>query len=135
LQGVSIAEGSFLAGFGTTVFIPGTIDNTLGSVSFTAGSLLGAIPGASGNGTLATIQFIALVQGQSSVNLANVVVLDSTLSTISSTSFDGLVTVQGVTTPEPSTRTITVVLAFIAVVATRAKARSSRLQSARPHRA
>ncbi len=50
----SISEGTFLPGAGSTNFFPGTIDNTGGTATATADSLVGAIPGASGSGTLAT---------------------------------------------------------------------------------
>ena len=35
---------------GATVFIPGTINNTVGTITLTADSLIGAIPGVSGSG-------------------------------------------------------------------------------------
>ena len=78
LSAGSVTEGPFLASGG--FFIPGVIDNTAGSITFAAGSLIGAIPGVSGSGTLATLNFEGLTLGTSSVNLSNVILLDSSLS-------------------------------------------------------
>ena len=100
-----IVEGSFLSNEGATFFIPGTINNGTGTISFTANSLLSAIPGANGNGTLATVSFTALAPSNSTLNLFNVVMLDSQLSGIANSSATGLVTVTGPPSavPEPST--------------------------------
>src|SRR5437868_2988547 len=55
----SISEGTFLPSGGATFFLPGTIDNTAGTATFTADSLVGAIPGVSGDGELALLSFKA----------------------------------------------------------------------------
>src|SRR5579872_3309794 len=60
LSATSITEGLFLPGGGTTFFIPGTIDNIGGTISSNADTLIGAISGVSGSGTLAIIDFTAL---------------------------------------------------------------------------
>jgi general secretion pathway protein D len=99
ISGVSVTEGSFLPSGGTTVFTPGTIDNIGGTITFNSDSLLGAIPGVTGNGTLATVEFSAISGGSSSVNLANVILLDSTLNTIATNVASGIVNVQAI--PEP----------------------------------
>src|SRR5437870_1479224 len=57
LSALSITEGAFLPGGGTTFFIPGTIDNVGGAITATADSLIGTISGVNGNGTLAAVQF------------------------------------------------------------------------------
>lgn len=103
LSATSITEGSFLPGGGTTFFIPGTIDNIGGTISSNADTLIGAISGVSGSGTLAVLDFTALAAGTSPIDIANVTLLDSTLSSISSTTTSGAATVTGVTVPEPST--------------------------------
>jgi len=79
LAAANVTEGPFLPSAGATFFIPGTIDNTLGVISFTADSLTGAIPGASGTGILAALSFEALARGTSPLELANVILLDSNL--------------------------------------------------------
>ena len=107
LSATSVSEGSFLPSAGATFFIPGTINNVAGSIVFTADSLVGAIPGATGSGTLATVNFKALAAGTSAVALSNVTLLDSKLSTITAGSANGSVTVSGV--PEPSTWTMMLV--------------------------
>jgi hypothetical protein len=80
LQATGGTEGSFLAAGGTTFYVPGTPDNTLGTVSFTVGTLLGMLPGVSGSGTLATLSFDALALGDSVLSLSDVVLLDSELA-------------------------------------------------------
>ncbi len=99
-------EGAFLPSGGATLFINGTIDNLGGTISYTADSLQGAIPGVNGSGILATMSFTALATGSSGINLFNGVWLDSNLSDIQ---LDGILTssvkvTQGQTQiPEPAT--------------------------------
>jgi general secretion pathway protein D len=81
LSATAITEGSFLPSGGTTFFIPGTIDNTAGTIVLTADSLI-ALAGVSGDGDLATFTFSALAKGTSALSLANVELLDSELLNI-----------------------------------------------------
>lgn len=98
----SITEGAFLSTAGATFFIPGAIDNAAGNISFTANTLIGALPGVSGDGVLATVLFSAVGAGTSPVNLFGVTLLDSSLSGIATTTQGGsVVAIQGVV-PEPS---------------------------------
>lgn len=99
LSAVSVTEGPFLPSGGSTFFVPGTIDNIAGSISFNADSLIGAISGVSGDGTLATLSFQALALGTSPVDLSNVILLDSTFSDISFNTANASVNV----VPEPAT--------------------------------
>jgi hypothetical protein len=99
LSAIDVTEGSFLPGGGFTFFIPGSIDNIGGSISFTADILLTAVSGVSGSGTLADLQFQALTVGTSPVNLSNVILLDSNLSDIPYNTSNGSVS----PVPEPST--------------------------------
>lgn len=102
LQLNSIDEGSFLPSVGPTLFFPGAIDNTLGTAILTADTLLGAIPGAAGDGVLATLHFQAVATGLSALTLSNVVLLESDLSDISFTMLPGQVSVVSAV-PEPDT--------------------------------
>jgi hypothetical protein len=103
LSATSETEGAFLAAGGTTFFVPGTIDNVGGSVTNTANTLIGAISGVDGGGTLAVLEFMGLAPGMTSVDLANIVLLDSNFNPIDFTTEDASVTVEGsVPTPEPS---------------------------------
>src|SRR5690242_1252599 len=77
LSATSIIEGAFLPGGGTTFFIPGTIDNSGGTISSNADTLIGAISGVSGGGTLAILDFTTLGTGMSAIDIANVTLLDS----------------------------------------------------------
>jgi adhesin HecA-like repeat protein len=104
LSANSIAEGPFLPSGGTTFFLPGTIDNTNGTISATADSLIGAISGVSGSGTLAEFTFTAIAAGTSSIDLSNVTLLDSSFNLIDANLQSGtvLVTANTGVTPEPN---------------------------------
>jgi hypothetical protein len=67
LQANVVTEGPFLASGGPTLFVPPVfIDNVNGLISGVTDSLL-ALPGVSGNGVLATVEFTALQRGPSSL--------------------------------------------------------------------
>lgn len=106
LAATSITEGPFLQTGGATFFIPGTIDNTLGTIDLTANTLLTAVAGVDGGGAIATVHFQALTSlGTSPITLSNVLLLDSGLDDITADTANGFVTVRQVTTaiPEPGT--------------------------------
>lgn len=106
IQAVSVDEGFLLASAGTTFFIPGVIDNVIGSISFTGNTLIGAIPGANGNGTLAIMGFEAIAEGSSPLSLADLLFLDSGLADLVTTPQESIVTViadSGSPIPEPAT--------------------------------
>ena len=91
LAALLVTQGTLLAGSGG--FVPGTIDNLAGTVSFTADTLSGFVPGISGDGTLGQLLFSTLAAGVSPITLSNVVLLDSNLLDIPFTLEDGSVTV------------------------------------------
>lgn len=99
VSAVSVSEGSFLPSGGTTAFVAGTIDNTAGTISATADSLIGAVPGVSGAGVLASLRFAANAPGTSPVTLSNIILLDSNLNSIEFTSANG--SIRAVQLPEP----------------------------------
>lgn len=101
IEATGIAEGPFLLAGGPTFFLPGTIENTSGTIAFTADTLLGPVPGVSGDGVLAVATFEALAPGSSGLNLDNFFFLDSTGGGISVTVQPGSVSVSAV--PEPPT--------------------------------
>ena len=105
LSATSIVEGAFLPSGGTTIYLPGTISNVSGTISFTADSLETAINGVTGAGQLATVTFQAIGAGSSPVNVLNVTLLDSTLSGIADTEQAGTIraTASSAAVPEPST--------------------------------
>lgn len=83
LSATDISEGSFLAsGRNTTFWIPGTIVNPNGLIELTVNTLQGDIPGISGVGILAHVDFTALAAGISNISLFNIVLLDSFLEDI-----------------------------------------------------
>jgi hypothetical protein len=100
LSAVAVTEGPFLPSGGSTFFLPGTIDDGSGTITFNADSLIGPVPGVDGSGILAVIQFGALAPGNSAISLSNVQLFDSNLNPINFTTLNGAVAVQAV--PEPS---------------------------------
>ncbi|HLK69399.1 MAG TPA: cohesin domain-containing protein [Bryobacteraceae bacterium] len=100
LQALSETEGDFLASAGSTLFFSGSIDNTGGSVTGTGDTLEGPIPGASGSGVLAQFSFQAVAAGTTSIDILSDILLDSTLSGISTDVEGGTVSVESA--PEPS---------------------------------
>jgi adhesin HecA-like repeat protein len=101
LSAVASSEGSFLTAGGSTFFIPGTIDNSGGTVAATADTLLTAISGVSGSGTLATLTFDAIGGGTSPLTIQNVQLLNSNLNSILYGTTGGSVTVTSGTTKAP----------------------------------
>jgi len=82
LQASSVSEGAFLGSAGATYFAPGTIDNSAGTISFNADTLLTAVAGANGSGTLLTVSFSAIGSGTSALSFADTLALDSQLNDI-----------------------------------------------------
>jgi hypothetical protein len=90
------AEGNFLKGRGTTVWIAINNPNyntTHGMIDIGA-SLVGAIPGVSGSGVLASVNFEAKNPGNTSIEITNPIILDRNLSDIVCTITGGLVEVR-----------------------------------------
>lgn len=97
-QATSSAEGGFLASGGSTFADGGTVDNTLGSISFVFDTLVGAVPGVSGSGSLFDFSFDVIGAGNGVFSFTDVLFLDSQLIDIT-VQADGQ-TVAAV--PEPS---------------------------------
>src|SRR5208337_3823422 len=102
LQAMGVLEGPFLATGGNTSFFPGFIDNGAGNITFIANTLLGPGPGVNGSGTLVILQFLASGVGISTIDISNLILLDSNLNQIDATTESGSVTVTGAPIPEPS---------------------------------
>ena len=103
VSAIGVTEGAFLQSGGSTFFIPGTIDNSAGSITLNAGTLLSAISGVTGGGTLVVFDFTALSPGTSTFTIENEILQDSTGAVLSDATTSGSVTVQGSTVvPEPS---------------------------------
>jgi len=103
LQAVGATEGSFLNGGGATFFVEGVADNTAGQFLNTANTLLTAINGVAGDGTLASVTFHATGAGVSAITIANLILLDSTLLSMGPRATGGSVTiVSAAPVPEPA---------------------------------
>jgi hypothetical protein len=96
----SVTEGSFLPGGGSTIFVAGTIDNVAGDVSNNGDTLLTAISGVDGSGSLASFDLTAIAPGLSPLNAFNVILLDSSLNNIDATEMEGSITVSPSPVPE-----------------------------------
>ena len=79
---VSFDEGSFLPGYGSTFFIPGTVDSTNGVIAATADTLIGSPNFAVGGGSLLTMVFQIKAAGIAVIAPNNVTLLDSNFNTI-----------------------------------------------------
>jgi hypothetical protein len=110
LQASAVTEGPFLAAAGSTFFVPGAIDNALGSISYVSNSLIGAVPGASGNGVLAHISLDTASVGVSALTFSDVIFLDSSLADINVQVDNRILQVV------PESSTLTLMLAGIALV-------------------
>jgi hypothetical protein len=98
-----VTEGAFLPAGGTTLFIPGAVDNVAGSITGTANALFG-LAGVNGSGPLAQIALNALAVGTSPITLSNVILVDSSLNDIPFTLASGTVEVHATSSvPEPAT--------------------------------
>jgi hypothetical protein len=124
LAATGVSEGLFLSGGGSTFFIPGTIDNIAGTISLNADTLLSAISGVTGSGTLLVFDFSALGPGTSTFMIANEILQDSTGAILSDTTTGGSVTVQGATVPEPSSLLLLSVGMLLLVVLAARKAKT-----------
>jgi hypothetical protein len=120
LSATSVTEGGLLPGAGSTFFIPGTIDNVAGTILFSAGTLIGNIPGENGTGTLATISFNTLSSGTSLITLSNSILLNSALLTMDADQTSGSVTVGTGAVPEPANYTLFAALIFASTLTCRA---------------
>ncbi|MGC2657073.1 MAG: cohesin domain-containing protein [Bryobacteraceae bacterium] len=103
LEATSVTEGAFLAAGGQTIFVPGSIDNTGGSITANADVLNGAVSGVNGNGDLLDVTFKALTAGSSSVQVFNLIALDSLGLGQTETTSSSTVTVSFSAVPEPRT--------------------------------
>lgn len=72
LQANLVTEGPFLASAGSTLFVPGFIDNSAGLIGGVAAFFTDFTTPPSGSGILATIEFTALSSGLSSLTASNV---------------------------------------------------------------
>ena len=99
INAVDIVEGPFLQSGGSTLFLKGAIDNTLGKIGTSAALLLGPIPGVAGSGILASIELKAPTTGLSPLTLTNVILADSNANPIAFTQQNGAAN----PVPEPAT--------------------------------
>lgn len=118
-RAVSVAEGPFLAAGGTTFFDRGTIDNSVGTISFVLDTLIGAGPGVNGSGVLGTLRFDVLGGAPSGTfSLGDVFALNSNLDDLGA---QAVAYIQAV--PEPGT--LALLGAGLLVLARRQGARRS----------
>jgi len=124
---VSVVEGPFLRGAGTTSFDDG--ENAPGQIMAVVNSLIGAIPGATGNGILAVARFQAVNPGLFTFSLDNILLLDSQLELLAfDTPRSGAVNIQQASVPEPATIAL---MTIGGLILTHAQRRSSNRKARR----
>jgi hypothetical protein len=102
LRASSYGTGGFLSSAGAASSDGGAVDNAAGTISFAYGSLLGAVPGANGDGSLARFRFDIIGSGSATttLNFGDVVFLDAGLNDIAVRYGPQTIAVSSV--PEPS---------------------------------
>jgi hypothetical protein len=101
LSASTVTEGSLFNNLGA-FFSPGFTDNIGGSITFISDALSGPGPGLSADGALVKLTFQAVGAGATSIDLSNVVLLDSNLNDISASPESATVTITGTSAaPEP----------------------------------
>jgi len=88
----SVTEGDFLSGAGTTFFVPGS-DDGAGEIAFSGATLIGAIPGATGGGTLLRFHFDALSAGVAAFDFSDFLFVDSSFGEIAMDTVPASVTI------------------------------------------
>jgi hypothetical protein len=81
LEATSFDEGPFLKEQGETLWTPGTINNSAGTINYHASAVVG-IAGVNGSGTVGTVTFRVKNYGDSTVQLTDVLILSSNLRDI-----------------------------------------------------
>jgi len=110
IDAVDVTEGTFLKNGGETFFAP-KINNTAGYVLVDC-TLLGNVPGVSGNGTLAVVKFYVEGVGESILDLHNTTLLNSLEQPIIHQSTDGY----GYFTPAHDVAVINVIASHTTVI-------------------
>lgn len=106
LAAQSITEGALFANTNDSFFISGAINNSSGTISLTADTLLGSVPGVAGPGTIAVVDFTALGDGSSPIGFSpasDLILQDSLGNLLTVTPVSGSVAVGVAVTPELST--------------------------------
>ena len=91
LEALNFAEGQFLTEYGNTLWVNATINNTAGIIHYHASALAGDVSGVSGNGTLGIITFKVRTYSNSTLQLTEVILLNSTLSDMDKTLVHGTI--------------------------------------------
>jgi len=122
---LGVTEGSFLSQgvSGSTDFFAGT-DNGTGTIEFTLGFLLGAVPGVSGSGTLATLGFTATGPGSAAFSLSGLILQDSQFGEFQNATTINAASVDINATPVPEPASLMLISTGLAIIARRRLARS-----------
>ncbi|MDB5948243.1 MAG: sorting protein [Massilia sp.] len=94
------SEAQFLGTGGSTFYDGGGVDNGVGAISFIFDSLIGPVPGVSGNGVLAHYSFSVIGAGTGVLSFSDLMYLDSSLNDLE-VQADSL-TLESTAVPEPA---------------------------------
>jgi hypothetical protein len=82
LEAISFNEGPFLKEQGETLWTPGTINNSAGIINYHASAVVGSAAGVNGSGTVGRVTFRVIDYGDSTIQLTDVLILNSNLRDI-----------------------------------------------------
>jgi len=93
LKALSFEEGPFLKQGGTTLWQQGTINNTNGIIGYYGNTLVRSSTPINGSGNLAILKFEAKSEGESSIHLTDVILVNSKFKQIITNTSDGTIAV------------------------------------------
>lgn len=82
LKALTVSEGPFLSTAGATYGDVGSIDNGAGTITLVYNTLLDAVPGATGSGSLAHLSFQVIGKGSAPISFSDVQFVDSQIASI-----------------------------------------------------
>ena len=128
LQFTGFTDGTFLTSDGGTSALGGAFalaaDNTLGVVTL-LDALFGPVSGVNGSGILASLSFVAVANGSSSVTLTNLILENSLLAALNADVANATVDVaSGTPTPIPEPSSLLLLASGLAAAAVRKRRRA-----------
>jgi hypothetical protein len=108
LTALNVTESDYFLVNGVS-FLPGFIDNSMGTISYIADSLSGPAQGLTGDTTLVRVTFEALAPGSTEITISNPILLNTDFSSLEAELSSATLTVVGsevAPVPEPADETL-----------------------------